>query len=99
MTYRTELPAHALAEIKKDKKQRKYWEAWQAVGDAKLDEADASQQVIDVELDWFACCVKHDVKPPLCGCGEHPARYVAARDARDEARVRVSSATKAFKAA
>lgn len=96
--FKTSFPAHAVAEMKRSRKQRAYWEAWAAVGDAKLAEAEASQQVIDVENDWHACCIAHQINLPSCGCGEHPARYLAARNERDARRADVAAAIETFKA-
>lgn len=80
--YRTPLPAHALAEIEADPKQREFWANWQAVGDAKLDAADSAQVVATAESDFIDCRIKSGMRTapgPVCGCGKHYDRLVKAR--------------------
>ena len=102
MKYRTELPAHAVAEIKANPSQAKFWEGWQAVGDAKLDATDAFSAVVAAETAYTNCRTEALTRQaPLvhgCGCGEHLEAIRAARHHYETQRGQVAKTIDKFKA-
>lgn len=98
--YRTPLPAHAVAEIKADPTQREFWEAWQAVGDAKLDADDAFRAVAKAEQAFIDCRIQSGMRTapgPVCGCGKHYDLIVKARDGLASHGPKIDAAIRKFK--
>lgn len=98
--FRTPFPDHAKEELKTPEG-RKFWEAWAAVGDAKLGASDAFQAVADAEQEFGACLQAALIQQrPLdngCGCGAHASKVRSLRAGYDSTRGTVQDAVTKFK--
>lgn len=104
-----ELPPHATAEIdaargKRKVELQKFWAAWAAAGDARIEIKRASGAAASSELEFRACRMEllaraaGSLPPGVCACGKHEQLHAGAVAALVDARRRLVDAVARQKA-